>query len=154
MRFVMKIKNTTLFKQQAFINGQWVNSSNNEQLAVTNPANQSILGSVPKLTVEQIKLAITSADNAWEAWRNMVANDRSAIIRKWYELIIENQDDLAIIMTLEQGKPISEARGEVLYGTSFVEWFAEEAKRIYGDIIPAPSQDKRIVVIKQPIGVV
>ncbi len=154
MPLIMELHNTKLFKQRAFINGQWVKSSNKEQLSVTNPANQSVLGSVPKLTAEQIKLAITSANNAWEDWRNMAAKDRSAIIRKWYELIIENQDDLATIMTLEQGKPIGEARGEVLYGASFVEWFAEEAKRVYGDTIPAPSQDKRIVVIKQPIGVV
>ncbi len=154
MPLIMELHNTKLFKQRAFINGQWVKSSNKEQLSVTNPANQSVLGSVPKLTAEQIKLAITSANNAWEDWRNMAAKDRSAIIRKWYELIIENQDDLATIMTLEQGKPIGEARSEVLYGASFVEWFAEEAKRVYGDTIPAPSQDKRIVVIKQPIGVV
>ena len=154
MPLIMELHNTKLFKQRAFINGQWVKSSNKEQLSVTNPANQSVLGSVPKLTAEQIKLAITSANNAWESWRNMAAKDRSAIIRKWYELIIENQDDLATIMTLEQGKPIGEARGEVLYGASFVEWFAEEAKRVYGDTIPAPSQEKRIVVIKQPIGVV
>ena len=154
MPLIMELHNTKLFKQRAFINGQWVKSSNKEQLSVTNPANQSVLGSVPKLTAEQIKLAITSANNAWESWRNIAAKDRSAIIRKWYELIIENQDDLATIMTLEQGKPIGEARGEILYGASFVEWFAEEAKRVYGDTIPAPSQDKRIVVIKQPIGVV
>jgi succinate-semialdehyde dehydrogenase/glutarate-semialdehyde dehydrogenase len=150
----MHIKNKKLFKQQAFINGQWINSADGKSLGVINPSTQSVLGSVPMLTAEQTRLAIISANNAWESWRNIAAKDRSAIIRKWYELIIENQDDLATIMTLEQGKPIGEARGEILYGASFVEWFAEEAKRVYGDTIPAPSQEKRIVVIKQPIGVV
>ncbi|MEO1962580.1 MAG: NAD-dependent succinate-semialdehyde dehydrogenase [Cycloclasticus sp.] len=150
----MNIQNKNLFRQHAFINGQWVDSANGEQLNVTNPSNQSILGHVPSITAEQVQQAIEAADMAWQGWRDTPAKERSAIIRRWFDLIIENQDDLATIMTLEQGKPISEARGEILYGASFVEWYAEEAKRVYGDTIPAPSQDKRIVVIKQSIGVV
>lgn len=150
----MNIQNKNLFRQHAFINGQWVDSADGEQLNVTNPSNQSILGHVPKITAEQVQQAIEAADMAWQGWRDTPAKERSAIMRQWFNLIIENQEDLATIMTLEQGKPISEARGEILYGASFVEWYAEEAKRVYGDTIPAPSQDKRIVVIKQSIGVV
>lgn len=150
----MNIQNKNLFRQQAFINGQWVDSLNGEHLTVSNPSNQAILGHVPSITAEQTQQAIVAANTAWQAWREMPAKERSVIIRQWFNLIIQNQEDLAIIMTLEQGKPINEARGEILYGASFVEWFAEEAKRVYGDTIPAPSQDKRIVVIKQPIGVV
>ncbi|MBV1875468.1 MAG: NAD-dependent succinate-semialdehyde dehydrogenase, partial [Cycloclasticus sp.] len=150
----MQIKNKKLFKQQAFINGKWVDSTDNQKLPVYNPATNELLGYVPQLTAEQTQHAITCAQTAWEGWREIPAKYRSAILRKWFELIIDNQEDLAIIMTTEQGKPINEARGEILYGASFVEWFAEEAKRVYGDTIPAPSEDKRIIVIKQPIGVV
>ncbi|MEO1888553.1 MAG: NAD-dependent succinate-semialdehyde dehydrogenase [Cycloclasticus sp.] len=150
----MDLQNKNLFRQHAFINGQWVDSADGEQLNVTNPSNQAILGHVPKITAEQVQQAIEAADMAWQGWRDTPAKERSAIMRQWFNLIIENQEDLATIMTLEQGKPISEARGEILYGASFVEWYAEEAKRVYGDTIPAPSQDKRIVVIKQSIGVV
>jgi len=151
---IMNIKNKKLFKQQAFINGQWVNSTDHQKLPVYNPANNELLGHVPLLTAEQIQEAIAYAELAWKDWREMPAKERSAILRKWFELMIQNQEDLAIIMTSEQGKPIIEARGEILYGASFVEWFAEEAKRVYGDTIPAPSRDKRIIVTKQPIGVV
>lgn len=151
---IMNIKNKKLFKQQAFINGQWVNSTDHQKLPVYNPANNELLGHVPLLTTEQIQEAIAYAELAWKDWREMPAKERSAILRKWFELMIQNQEDLAIIMTSEQGKPIIEARGEILYGASFVEWFAEEAKRVYGDTIPAPSRDKRIIVTKQPIGVV
>ncbi|PCI19889.1 MAG: succinate-semialdehyde dehydrogenase (NADP(+)) [Piscirickettsiaceae bacterium] len=150
----MNIQNKKLFREQVLINGQWLDSENGQLLTVNNPSNQSILGHVPSITAEQTQQAINAASAAWKGWRDRPAKERSAILRKWFDLIIENKDDLATIMTLEQGKPINEALGEVLYGASFVEWFAEEAKRVYGDTIPAPSQDKRIIVIKQPIGVV
>lgn len=150
----MKLSNQSLFRQQAFIDGKWVSSADDQQLPVYNPATNELLGHVPILTADQIDDAIFCANSAWLSWREKTAKERSAILRSWFELIIANQEDLATIMTLEQGKPLNEARGEILYGASFVEWFAEEAKRIYGDTIPAPSQDKRIIVIKQAIGVV
>lgn len=150
----MHIENRKLFKQHAFINGQWVDSTDHQRLAVYNPANNELIGHVPLLTAKQTQDAILCAQSAWEKWQKRPAKDRSSILRKWFELIIDNQEDLASIMTTEQGKPINEARGEILYGASFVEWFAEEAKRVYGDTIPAPSNDKRIIVIKQAIGVV
>ena len=150
----MHIENRKLFKQHAFINGQWVDSTDHQRLAVYNPANNELIGHVPLLTAKQTQDAILCAQSAWEKWQKRPAKDRSSILRKWFELIIDNQEDLATIMTTEQGKPINEARGEILYGASFVEWFAEEAKRVYGDTIPAPSNDKRIIVIKQAIGVV
>jgi succinate-semialdehyde dehydrogenase/glutarate-semialdehyde dehydrogenase len=150
----MNLSNQSLFRQQAFINGKWVSSADDKQLPVYNPSTNELLGHVPMLTAEQVDNAISCANSAWVSWREKAAKERSAILRSWFELIIENQEDLATIMTLEQGKPLNEARGEILYGASFVEWFAEEAKRIYGDTIPAPSQDKRIIVIKQAIGVV
>lgn len=150
----MHIENKKLFKQHAFINGQWVDSTDHQRLAVYNPANNELIGHVPLLTAKQTQDAILCAQSAWEKWQKRPAKDRSSILRKWFELIIDNQEDLATIMTTEQGKPINEARGEILYGASFVEWFAEEAKRVYGDTIPAPSNDKRIIVIKQAIGVV
>ncbi len=150
----MHIENRKLFKQHAFINGQWVDSTDHQRLAVYNPANNELIGHVPLLTAKQTQDAILCAQSAWEKWQTRPAKDRSSILRKWFELIIDNQEDLATIMTTEQGKPINEARGEILYGASFVEWFAEEAKRVYGDTIPAPSNDKRIIVIKQAIGVV
>ena len=150
----MELKNSSLFRQQAFINGSWVDSENKQQQPVYNPSTGLLIGHVPILSKEQVKLSISSAESAWKGWRELAAKQRAAILRTWFDLIIQNQQDLATIMTLEQGKPINEARGEIIYGASFVEWFAEEAKRVYGDTIPAPSADKRIIVIKQPIGIV
>ena len=150
----MEIKNKELFKQQCFINGEWVNANNNEKIEVNNPATLKIIGSVPKCGKEETNYAISKAFNAWKEWRGKTALDRSKTLRKWNDLILENQEDLARIMTIEQGKPLQESRGEIVYGASFVEWFAEEAKRVYGDIIPDRFTDRRIVVIKQPIGVV
>jgi len=148
----MKLQNSSLFRQQAFINGLWVDSENKQP--VFNPSTGGLIGHVPILSQQQIQQAIYSAESAWKDWRDLAAKQRAAILRTWFDLIIQNQQDLATVMTLEQGKPINEARGEIIYGASFVEWFAEEAKRVYGDTIPAPSSDKRIIVIKQPIGVV
>lgn len=150
----MNLKRTSLFRQQCHIGGQWVDASNQETIPVVNPANDTIIGHVPRLTEEDVQSAIRAADRALPAWREMSAKDRSKILRRWYDLCITHQEDLAIILTREQGKPLSEARGEIAYGSGFIEWFSEEAKRVYGDIIPAPNADRRILVIKQPIGVV
>ena len=150
----MEIKNKELFKQQCFINGEWVNANNNEKIEVNNPATLEIIGSVPNCGKEETNYAISKAFDAWKEWRGKTALERSNILRKWNDLILENQEDLARIMTIEQGKPLQESKGEIVYGASFVEWFAEEAKRVYGDIIPDRFTDRRIVVIKQPIGVV
>ena len=150
----MKLNDSSLFKQQCYINGEWRNAEDSQTIEVTNPATGEVLGAVPKLKGNETRQAIEAADAAWPDWRAKTAKQRSAVLRRWFDLMIENQDDLARIMTLEQGKPLAESKGEVVYGASFVEWFAEEGKRIYGDTIPGHLADKRIVVIKQPIGVV
>ncbi len=148
----MQLQNSNLFQQQAYINGSWVNSE--QKLEVTNPANNSILGKIPNLGQVEAKTAIEAAHAAGAEWRGKLAKERSAILRNWFNLIMANQKDLAILMTAEQGKPLAESMGEIAYGASFIEWFAEEAKRVYGDIIPEPLPGRRIVVLKQPIGVV
>ncbi|NYT84133.1 NAD-dependent succinate-semialdehyde dehydrogenase [Pollutimonas harenae] len=150
----MKLRNPSLFRQQCHIDGNWVDASNNKTIDVTNPADQSVLGTIPALTTEDVRQAIDAANRALPAWRAMPAKQRSQLIRRWYDLCMEQQEDLATLLTLEQGKPLKESRGEIAYGSSFLEWFAEEAKRVYGDVIPSASADRRIVVIKQPVGVV
>ena len=149
----MQLNDPTLFRQQAMINGRWRDASSKETLAVTNPANGQQLGSVPKMGAAETREAIDAAAGALPAWRALTAKERSAILRRWFELMMEHQDDLARLMTLEQGKPLAEAKGEISYAASFIEWFAEEGKRIYGDTIPGHQADKRLLVIKQPIGV-
>ena len=149
----MQLNDPTLFRQQAMINGRWRDASSKETLVVTNPANGQQLGSVPKMGVGETHEAIDAAARALPAWRALTAKERSSILRRWFELIMEHQDDLARLMTLEQGKPLAEAKGEISYAASFIEWFAEEGKRIYGDTIPGHQADKRLLVIKQPIGV-
>lgn len=149
----MQLNDPTLFRQQALINGRWRDASSKETLAVTNPANGQQLGSVPKMGAAETREAIDAAAGALPAWRALTAKERSAILRRWFELMMEHQDDLARLMTLEQGKPLAEAKGEISYAASFIEWFAEEGKRIYGDTIPGHRADKRLLVIKQPIGV-
>ena len=149
----MQLNDPTLFRQQALINGRWRDASSKETLAVTNPANGQQLGSVPKMGGAETREAIDAAAGALPAWRALTAKERSAILRRWFELMMEHQDDLARLMTLEQGKPLAEAKGEISYAASFIEWFAEEGKRIYGDTIPGLQADKRLLVIKQPIGV-
>lgn len=146
------LKDKTLLRTQSFIDGQW--QSSNHFFSVFNPATQEIIAKVNDDTCVEINLAINSAKNASKAWSKKPANERGNILKKWHQLIIKHQEDLAYILTLEQGKPIAEARGEVAYGASYIEWFSEEGKRAYGDTIPAASSDKRIVVIKQPVGVV
>jgi len=150
---MLQLKDPGLFRQQCFLDGAWVDARSGETITVRNPADGSVLGTVPKMGAEETRMAIEAADAAWPAWRSKLAKERSAILRKWFDLIVANQEDLAVLMTSEQGKPITESRTEVMYGASFIEWFAEEAKRAYGDVIPQHQADKRIVVTKQPIGV-
>lgn len=143
-----------LFRQQCYINGDWCDADDGSIDNVFNPANLATLGNVPRMGAAETRRAISAANDALTSWRSRTAKDRSAILRRWFELIMANQQDLARLMTAEQGKPFAESMGEVVYGASFIEWFAEEGKRIYGDTIPAPSNDRRIVVVKEPIGVV
>ncbi|MGZ0897656.1 NADP-dependent succinate-semialdehyde dehydrogenase [Pseudomonas putida] len=149
----MQLKDAQLFRQQAYINGEWLDADNGQTIKVTNPATGEVIGTVPKMGTAETRRAIEAADKALPAWRALTAKERSAKLRRWFELMIENQDDLARLMTTEQGKPLAEAKGEIAYAASFIEWFAEEAKRIYGDTIPGHQPDKRLIVIKQPIGV-
>jgi succinate-semialdehyde dehydrogenase/glutarate-semialdehyde dehydrogenase len=146
-----QLKDVNLFKEEAFINGQWFGSDST--FTVSNPATNQIIASVANLDTKDAELAIVAAEKALPAWRNKLAKERAQIMRKWFDLIIENTQDLAKIMTLEQGKPLAEAGGEVIYGASFVEWFAEEAKRVEGSILESTWSDKRLMVLKQPIGV-
>ena len=150
---MLQLKDPSLLRQQAFINGQWCDADKGEGLAVHNPANGELLGHVPLMGAAETRRAIEAAHAAWPAWKKKTAKERSAILRRWYELMLANTDDLALIMTAEQGKPLAEARGEIGYAASFIEWFAEEGKRTYGDTIPSPSPSNRIVVIKEAIGV-
>ncbi|BDB29476.1 NAD-dependent succinate-semialdehyde dehydrogenase [Cupriavidus sp. TA19] len=150
----MQIQNPSLFRQQCHVNGQWVDAADGEVVPVTNPATGQQLGTVPRMTAADVQAAIAAADRALPAWRATSSRERSRLLRRWFDLCMANQEDLATILTLEQGKPLKESRGEIAYGSGFIEWFSEEARRIYGDVIPAPSSDRRIIVIKQPIGVV
>ncbi len=147
----LPLKDPKLFRTQCYIDGQWVSGSQN--LSVVNPATGAQLGTVPKLGADETRRAIDAAERAWPAWRAKTAKERAAILRKWFDLMMANQEDLAQILTAEQGKPLTESRGEIAYGASFIEWFAEEGKRAYGEVIPQHQSDKRVLVIKQPIGV-
>ncbi len=150
----MKLNDGKLFRQQCYINGAWTDADSGESIDVTNPATGEKLGTVPKMGAAETKRAIEAANAAWPAWRAKTAKERAQILRKWFELMMANQDDLGTLMTAEQGKPLAEAKGEVAYAASFIEWFGEEGKRAYGDTIPQHGADKRIVVIKEPVGVV
>ncbi|HIQ37935.1 MAG TPA: NAD-dependent succinate-semialdehyde dehydrogenase [Desulfocapsa sulfexigens] len=147
----MKLQDPALFRQECYINGEWLGSS--ESIEVINPADNSIIGSVPSLGAKDTQNAIKLSQDAYFLWRKLTAKERSIYLKKWFDLIIEHKSDLARIMTSEQGKPLAEAEGEVLYGASYVEWFAEEAKRVYGDTIPMSQKGKRIIVLKEPVGV-
>ncbi|MBD0402989.1 NAD-dependent succinate-semialdehyde dehydrogenase [Flammeovirga sp. EKP202] len=151
---MINLENTALFKDKAYIDGIWKSAQNGKTFVVTNPYNQQELAQVSDFGPEDIPPVIKAAESAFHIWKKKTAAERAIILRKWYELQIEHAEDLARILTTEQGKPFPEALGEIKYGASFVEWFAEEAKRVYGDVIPGHGEDKRIVVIKQPIGVV
>ncbi|TRO42790.1 NADP-dependent succinate-semialdehyde dehydrogenase I [Pseudomonas sp. ALS1279] len=149
----MQLNDPDLLRHQAYIDGHWCDASNGDVTEIFNPANGESLGSVPNIGGAQTRQAIEAAQAVQPAWRALTAKERAARLRKWYELMLANQEDLARIMTAEQGKPLTEARGEVLYAASFIEWFAEEAKRVYGDTIPGHQPDKRLIVTKEPIGV-
>jgi succinate-semialdehyde dehydrogenase / glutarate-semialdehyde dehydrogenase len=151
---VIPLKDSQLFRDRAYVNGAWVEADSKGRFDVDNPADGTLLGSVPDMGTAEAHRAIDAANAALPAWRALTGKQRSQILRKWFDLIVANADDLAAILTAEQGKPLAEAKGEIIYGASFVEWFAEEAKRVYGDVIPTLSNDRRLIVIKQPIGVV
>lgn len=150
----MNLKDPSLFRESCFINGEWLGRENEEVLQVLNPADMSVLGRVPSLNGAAVDSSIDSSRRAFETWKLTKAKERSAILKRWHSLIIENKDDLAVIITSEQGKPMKEALAEVYYGASFVEWFAEESKRVYGDVIPESVDGEKLIVIKQPVGVV
>ncbi|MDJ0701410.1 MAG: NAD-dependent succinate-semialdehyde dehydrogenase [Woeseiaceae bacterium] len=150
----MQISDSGLLKSDAYIDGQWTAADNGERFAVSNPANGETIAEVAKCGTAETRRAIAAAEKAQVEWRGKSAKERAALLRNWFNLMMDAQEDLAQILTAEQGKPLAESRGEIAYGASYIEWFAEEAKRIYGDTIPEPSADKRIVVIKQPVGVV
>jgi len=148
----MKLKNKNLFKEQSFINGKFLDKK--KKISVLNPANQNLIGTVPNCDAADTKSAISAAKNAFDKWKKLAGKERAKILKNWHELIIKNQDDLAIILTTEQGKPLSEALGEIIYGANFIEWFAEEAKRTNGDNIEAPKQNQKIITTLEPVGVV
>jgi succinate-semialdehyde dehydrogenase/glutarate-semialdehyde dehydrogenase len=148
------LKDPTLLRQQCYVDGAWIDADSGGTVAVTNPATGEVIGTVPKLGVAETRRAIEAAAAAFPAWAAKTAKERSTILRRWNDLMLANADDLAVLMTAEQGKPLAESRGEIGYAASFIEWFAEEAKRVYGDIIPGHQPDKRILVMRQPIGVV
>ncbi|MBZ7923767.1 NADP-dependent succinate-semialdehyde dehydrogenase [Ensifer adhaerens] len=150
----MSFKDPSLFRQAALVGGEWIEADSANAIEVNNPATGEIIGRVPRLGAKETKAAIEAARLAQKTWAARTAKDRAGVLRKWFDLMIENKEDLGRILTLEQGKPLAEATGEIVYGASFVEWFAEEGRRIYGDLIPGHQPDKRILVMKQPIGVV
>ncbi|MES9956656.1 MAG: NADP-dependent succinate-semialdehyde dehydrogenase [Sedimenticola sp.] len=149
----MELEDSTLFHQQCYIDGSWHSADNDAVMEVTNPADGERLGTTPRMGVSETRRAIEAAETALPGWRGLTAAERGVILRRWHDLMLENSEDLAHLMTAEQGKPLAESRGEVAYGASFIDWFAEEGKRIYGDTIPQHLADKRILVLKQPIGV-
>ena len=148
------LSDSGLFRQQCYVDGQWCGSGNGDVIEVDNPATGAVIGSVPKFDRRAATEAVEAAQRAFTDWRDRTAEERGAILYRWYELMLANQDDLARLMTLEQGKPLAEARGEIAYAASFLKWFAEEARRSYGETIPAARPDQHIIVIKQPVGVV
>jgi succinate-semialdehyde dehydrogenase/glutarate-semialdehyde dehydrogenase len=149
----LSLRDPSLFRTQAFVGGRWVDALSGEVKQVVNPANGQLIGTVPNCGAKEAHAAIEAADKALPEWRARTAKARAQLLRKWFDLIMANQEDLAVLMTVEQGKPLVESRGEIAYAASFIEWFAEEGKRAYGDVIPSHGPDKRIVVLKQPIGV-
>ncbi len=150
---MLALKNSKLLCTDSLINGKWVKETKNRTVNVINPANQEIIATVSSVGVIETQQAITSAQQAQKTWRATTAKDRSLLLRRWHDLLLKNQEDLALLMTLEQGKPLTESRGEIAYAASFLAWFAEEAQRIYGDIIPSYSNDRRLMVLKEPVGV-
>jgi len=150
----MNLQDKSLFRQQCYIDGAWADADGGATIDVTNPATDEIIGTVPRMGAGETRRAIEAANAAFPAWRSLTAKARAVTLRKFFDLMMANQEDLAQLMTAEQGKPLAESRGEIAYAASFIEWFAEEGKRAYGDVIPPTFSDRRIVVIKQPVGVV
>jgi succinate-semialdehyde dehydrogenase / glutarate-semialdehyde dehydrogenase len=150
----MKLRDADLLRTRAFIGGKWVEAASGATQPVINPATGDELGTVPDMSATDTRRAIETARQAFPAWAALTAKERAAILRRWYDLLMANQEDLATLMTAEQGKPLAESRGEIAYGASFIEWFAEEGKRLYGDVIPGHQADKRNIVLRQPVGVV
>ena len=144
----MQLSDAGLLKSQSYINGEWVDADSGETMSVVNPANGKTIAEVARCGTAETQRAIAAADAAQKQWRERTAKDRAQYLRRWFDLMMAHQEDLAIIMTIEQGKPLAESRGEIAYGANFIEWFAEEAKRVYGDTIPGPAPDRRIVCIK------
>jgi succinate-semialdehyde dehydrogenase/glutarate-semialdehyde dehydrogenase len=149
----MKLSDSNLFRQQCYVNGQWADADSGETIDVTNPVDGSVIGTIPKMGTAETRRAIEAAEVAQKEWRKLTGKERAKILRSWHDLMMANQEDLAILMTTEQGKPLAESRGEIAYAAAFIEWFAEEGKRVYGDTIPGHTRDTRIVVMKEPIGV-
>ncbi len=149
----LNLKDSGLFRQQSLIGGQWIDAASGKTVDVTNPATGAVLGTVPDVSAAETRAAIDAANAAFVSWRKKTTGERAALLERWYDLMVEHTDDLAQLLTLEQGKPLAEARGEIAYGASFVKWFAEEARRIDGTVIPAPTSDRRIVTLKEPVGV-
>jgi succinate-semialdehyde dehydrogenase / glutarate-semialdehyde dehydrogenase len=149
----ISLKDSDLFRQQAYIAGRWCDADSSKSFPVYNPANWEVLAQVPDMGATETRRAIEAAKAAWPEWRGKSAKERANLLRRWYELMMANLEDLAAIMTAEQGKPLHESKGEIDYAASFIEWFAEEGKRVYGDIIPSPWTDRRLVVVKEPVGV-
>ncbi len=152
-RFAPPLKDPSLLRQQAYVNGAWVDADSGATMRIVNPATGQLVGTAPDMGAAETRRAIEAADAAWPAWRAKTPRERAVILRKWYDLMIANLDDLALILTAEQGKPLAEARGEISIGAAYIEWFAEEARRVYGDVIPTIANDRRLLVIKQPVGV-
>src|SRR5690349_14463852 len=152
-RSSLPVKDAALFRQQCYVDGRWLDADGGRTMDVVNPANGRIVGTAPVFGATETRAAIEAANRAWPAWRAKTAKERSAILRKWNDLMLAHVDDLALILTTEQGKPLAEAKGEVTIGAAYVEWFAEEAKRVYGDVIPTIGNDRRLVVTKEPVGV-
>jgi len=150
----MKLRDPDLLRTRAFIGGEWVNAAEGGTHPVLNPATREVIGTVPVMGASETRRAIQAASGAFPAWAARTAKERAVILRRWYELLMANQEDLATLMTAEQGKPLAEAKGEIAYAAAFIEWFAEEGKRLYGDIIPGHQSDKRLLVLRQPVGVV
>ena len=149
----LSLKDPSLLRQQCYVDGRWCDADGGATIPVVNPATGALLGTIPRMGTAETRRAIDAANAAWGAWKAKTGKERSTVLRKWFDLMMANADDLAAIMTSEQGKPIAEAKGEIAYAASFIEWFAEEGKRVYGDVMPHPQGDKRIVVLKQPVGV-
>ena len=151
--FRIQMSDPSLFREQCYVDGAWVDADSRATTEVSDPASGEVIGTVPKLGATETRRAIEAADRAFKSWSRTTAKERAKILRKWFDLMMENQEDLAILMTREQGKPLAESRGEIAYGAAFVEWYAEEGKRVYGDIIPTVADSRRLMVFKQPVGV-